>query len=71
MTVNKPPARRGKGQRMNIKTIQREAARQGLTLREETFDGEKTYALYRGSRFIAEANDKRLIYSYLLGLREQ
>ena len=51
---------------MNLKTIQREAARRGLSVKEEIFDGEKTYAIYRDGKFIGESNNKDLLYLGLI-----
>jgi len=54
---------------MNIKTIERAAKRQGLTVvTEYDPEGKETYYVLRdkNGRYIGESNDKRLLYAYLL-----
>lgn len=54
---------------MNIKTLERAAKRQGLSVKTE-YDPEAQETLYvlrdKDGRYMGESNDKRLLYGYLL-----
>lgn len=57
---------------MNIKTIERMARRQGLTIRTE-YDPEfqeTVYTIERDGKPIGQANDNRLLYRYLQSRKE-